>query len=130
MQSGRRRRPTSRSVSPCGTNVRGVDNSGDNGADTGPDLADTGILEVPFHPALRVRNDHDAVIPGDGSKRGGRFRDNRGPGGRAYIEDCRKRVDEFTTTARDLERLEIRRYVGWKYREVAIRTGVVHRRDG
>jgi len=35
-----------------GTDVRGVDNSGDRGAGAGPDLAHAGIPEVPFYPAL------------------------------------------------------------------------------
>jgi hypothetical protein len=48
-----------------GTNVRGVDHGGDRGTGAGPDLADAGILEVPFHPALRVRNDRDAVTKCD-----------------------------------------------------------------
>jgi hypothetical protein len=41
--------------------VRGVENSGDSGAGAGPDLAHAGIPEVPFHPTLRVRDDHNPV---------------------------------------------------------------------
>ena len=81
-----------------GTYVRGIDNSGDRGTGARPDLADAGVPEVLFHPALRVRNDHDAVTPGDGSKCGRRFRDNPGPSGRTDVEDGGKRVDEVTIT--------------------------------